>query len=310
MKTILLKLSLFVCVILSLVTISSAKTKVVTTTEDLAAIAREVGGDKVEVTSLVKGYQDPHFADAKPSYLIKLQRADLFIEIGRDLEVGWVPSLLNSARNPNILAGAPGFLDASLRVPILEIPKGQVSRAQGDVHPFGNPHYWMDPKNGEFIADAIDEKLSILSPADAGYFHSRLEDFKNRLGIALSGWEKKAKELGLPGTQVVTYHKSWSYFAKRFGLEVVDFVEPRPGIPPSPQHIQSLMARMKSENIKLVIIDPYFDLKLPQKIAQDADARLAVLPTSVGAEKDIRSYFDLFDRQLKIIERILKEGRK
>lgn len=310
MKTILLKLSLFVGVIFSIVTISSAKTKVVTTTEDLAAIAREVGGDKVEVTALVKGYQDPHFVDAKPSYLIKLQRADLFIEIGRDLEVGWAPSLLNSARNPNILTGAPGFLDASVQVPILEIPTGQVSRAQGDVHPFGNPHYWLDPKNGKFIADAIEEKLSNLSPADAGYFHSRLEDFKNRLGIALSGWEKKAQELGLPGTQVVAYHKSWSYFAKRFGLEVVDFVEPRPGIPPSPQHIQSLMARMKSGNVKLMIVDPYFDLKLPQKIAQDADARLAVLPTSVGAEKDIQSYFDLFDRQLKIIEQTLKEGRK
>ncbi|MBI2915809.1 MAG: zinc ABC transporter substrate-binding protein, partial [Elusimicrobia bacterium] len=281
-----------------------------TTTEDLAAIAREVGGDKVEVTALAKGYQDPHFVDAKPSYLIKLQRASLFIEIGRDLEAGWAPSLLNSARNPNILAGASGFLDASALVPILEISQGQVSRAQGDVHPFGNPHYWMDPKNGEFIADAIQEKLSNLSPADADYFHSRLEDFKKRLETALSGWQKKGEDLGLPGMKVVTYHKSWSYFAKRFGLEVMDFVEPRPGIPPSPQHIRSLIAKMKSSNVKLVIVDPYFDLKLPQKIAQDADAKLAVLPTSVGAEKDIPSYFDLFDRQLKIIEQVLKGGRK
>ncbi|OGR88821.1 MAG: hypothetical protein A3A86_07630 [Elusimicrobia bacterium RIFCSPLOWO2_01_FULL_60_11] len=310
MKTILSKLFLSIGLIFAIASVSSAKIQVVTTTEDLAAIAREVGGDKAEVTALVKGYQDPHFVDAKPSYLIKLQRADLFIEVGRDLEVGWVPSLLNSARNPDILTGAPGFLDASLRVPILEIPTGQVSRAQGDAHPFGNPHYWMDPKNGEFIADAINEKLSALSPADADYFHSRLEDFTKRLRTALSGWEKKAKELGLTGTQVVTYHKSWSYFAKRFGLEVVDFVEPRPGIPPSPQHIQSLIVKMKTGNIKLMIIDPYFDSKLPQKIAQDVDAKLAVLPTSVGAEKDIRSYFDLFDRQLEIIEQALKEGRK
>lgn len=288
----------------------SAKINVVTSTEDLASIAKEVGGDKVNVVSLAKGYQDPHFVDAKPSYLIKLQKANLFVEIGRDLEVGWVPSLLNSARNPDILPGARGFLDTSIYVPILEMPTGEINRAQGDVHPFGNPHYWLDPKNGEFIADAITEKLSEIASADASYFHARNQDFKKRLESSIVQWELKAKKMNLTGTRVVTYHKSWSYFVKRFGLVIVNFIEPKPGIPPSPQHVQQLETQMKSQSVKLIVVEPYFDIKLPQKIALETNAKLVILPTSVGAEKDVQTYFDLFDRQLQLIsESIVKGGQ-
>lgn len=307
MKNKILRILLPVYLILT-TSLALAKVRIVTTTEDLAAIANDVGGDKVEAVALAKGYQDPHFVDAKPSYLIKLQKADLFIEVGKDLEVGWAPSLLNSARNPNILPGAPGFLDASIHVPILEIPS-QVSRAQGDIHPFGNPHYWIDPKNGAFIADAIEEKLAELSPSDAEFFKTRNEDFKKRLDASMARWEAKAKEIGLLGMKVVTYHRSWTYFAKRYGLEVVNFVEPKPGIPPSPQHIQSLIAQMQSQKIKWIIVEPYFDVKLPQKIAQETGAKLVVLPTSVGSEREIKNYFDLFDRQLAIFSQASKGGQ-
>ena len=287
-----------------------AKMNVVTTTEDLASIARAIGGEKIEVIALAKGYQDPHFVDAKPSYLIKLQRADLFIQVGRDLEIGWVPSLLNSARNPKILQSASGFSDASMRVPILEIPTGAVSRAEGDIHPFGNPHYWLDPKNGEFIADEIEEKLSSIAPEDASYFHNGAENFKKKLEESISKWEEKANKINLNGAKVVTYHKSWSYFAKRFGLEVVGFIEPKPGIPPSPQHIQSLISQIKSQNVKLLIIEPYFDIKLPQKIAYETGAKLVVLPPSVGAEKTILNYFDLFDRLIELLTEAVGTGGK
>jgi ABC-type Zn uptake system ZnuABC Zn-binding protein ZnuA len=283
---------------------SEARLRVVTTTEDLAAIAREVGGDQVEVSALAKGYQDPHFVDAKPSYLIKLQKADLFVEVGRDLEVGWVPPLLNSARNLKILPGAEGFLDASALVHILEIP-ASVSRAQGDVHPLGNPHYWLDPDNGAGIADAIRGKLAELDPADAAGFQRRADAFKKKLAEALKRWEARSDALGLRGMKVVTYHRSWSYFIEHFGLEAVDFIEPKPGVPPSPQHLQQLTERIRSDGVKLLVVEPYFDSKLPEKIARQTGARLAVLPTSVGAEKGIETYFDLFDRQMDLLAQAL-----
>jgi zinc/manganese transport system substrate-binding protein len=296
-----LKLSFAVLLVLAGRGASLAKINIVATTEDLAAIAKEVGGEKVDVVWLAKGYQDPHFVDAKPSFLIKLQRADLFIEVGRDLEVGWVPSLLNSARNPKILSGAPGFLDASAPIPILEIPTRQVSRAEGDVHPFGNPHYWLDPENGKLIAKEIENKLSQIDPGNAATFASRSEDFRKRLAAAMEKWEKKAAGIGLAGTKVVTYHRSWSYFAKRFGMEVAGFVEPKPGIPPSPQHIQNLISQIKSQGIKLIIVEPYFDIKLPQKIAHETGAKLVILPPSVGADREIRDYFGLFQRQIDLL---------
>lgn len=269
--------------------------QVVTTTEDLAAIAREVGGDRVRVAALCRGYQDPHFVDAKPSYMVQLKNAALFVLVGRDLEVGWAPSLLNGARNPRILPGAPGFVDASSQVQVIEIP-ASVSRAQGDVHPFGNPHYWLDPENGAPIARAIRDGLIRVSPADAALFNQRCADFERRLAEAVGRWKAAARSLGLPGSKVVTYHRSWSYFARAFGLEVVDFVEPRPGIPPSPNHVQDLVTRMKQGDVKLLIMEDFFDPRLPRKIATDTGVPLVVLPTSVGVDARSKTYFDLFDR--------------
>jgi len=282
--------------------------RVVTTTEDLAAIAREIGGSRVTVESICRGYQDPHFVDAKPSFMVTLKRADLFVEVGRDLEVGWAPGLLNGARNPRILPGAAGFVDASAQVEILEIP-ASVSRAHGDVHPFGNPHYWLDPVNGAGIARAIRDGLARVAPADAALFRERCADFEKRLAEAVPRLEARAREIGITGARVVTYHRSWSYFARAFGFEVVNFVEPRPGIPPSPNHVADLTTQMKQGRVKLLIMEDFFDPRLPQKIARDTGVPLVILPTSVGAEDGIRSYFDLFDHQLTRIAQALKGAK-
>ncbi|HKQ58738.1 MAG TPA: metal ABC transporter substrate-binding protein [Candidatus Eisenbacteria bacterium] len=282
---------------------------VVTTTEDLAAIAREVGGDRVRVTSLCKGYQDPHFVDAKPSFMVQLKNAALFVEVGRDLEVGWAPGLLNGARNPRILPGAPGFVDASSQVQVIEVP-ASVSRAQGDVHPFGNPHYWLDPANGAPIARSIRDGLVRVSPGDAALFNQRCADFEQRLGVAVTRWKQQAKTIGLTGKKVVTYHRSWSYFARAFELTVVDFVEPRPGIPPSPNHVQDLVTRMKQGDIALLVMEDFFDPRLPQKIATQTAVPLVILPTSVGADDKIRTYFDLFDHLFASIGGAMKSGAK
>ena len=282
--------------------------QVVTTTEDLAAIAREVGGPRVSVFAICRGYQDPHFVDAKPSFMVSLKKADLFVEVGRDLEVGWAPGLLNGARNPRIMPGAPGFVDASSQVQVLEIP-ATVSRTQGDVHPFGNPHYWLDPANGAGIARAIRDGLTRVSPSDRALFAERCADFERRLNEAIPRYQARAREIGLTGAKVVTYHRSWSYFARAFGFEVIDFVEPRPGIPPSPNHVAALTAKIKEGQVKLLIMEDFFDPRLPQKIARDSGVPLVVLPTSTGAEDNIKSYFDLFDHLLAGIAQALKGTR-
>jgi ABC-type Zn uptake system ZnuABC Zn-binding protein ZnuA len=278
--------------------------QVVTTTEDLAAIAREVGGERVVATALCRGYQDPHFVDAKPSFMVQLKKADLFVQVGRELEVGWVPGLLNGSRNARILPGGAAFVDASSQVQLMEIPTS-VSRAEGDVHPLGNPHYWLDPANGVGIARAIRDGLKRVAPADAAGFEARCADFEKRLAAALPRWKARAQAIGLTGASVVTYHRSWPYYARAFGITVVNYVEPRPGISPSPSHVQGLVTQMKQGGVKLLVVDDFFDPRLPRKIAKDTGVPLVVLPTSVGAEPAIRTYFDLFDRQLALIGQAL-----
>jgi zinc/manganese transport system substrate-binding protein len=281
--------------------------QVVTTTEDLASIAREVGGDRVQVASLSHGYQDPHFVDAKPSYMVTLSHADLFVEVGRELEVGWAPGLVNGSRNPRILPGAPGHVDASSEVQVIEVP-AQVSRAQGDVHPFGNPHYWLDPANAAPVAHAIRDGLIRISPGDAELFNARTADFEKRLAAAIERWNAQAKTLGLEGMKVVTYHRSWSYFAKAYGLVVVDYIEPRPGIPPSPNHLQDLITEMKSNAVRVLIMEPYFDTRIAEKVCRDTHVPLAVLPSSVGGEDGVKTYFDLFDRMFADLAKAMKAG--
>ena len=273
--------------------------KVITTTEDLASIAREVAGDKATVESLSRGYQDPHFVEAKPSFVLKLNKADLLIAVGRELEIGWLPALITQARNARIQPGANGYLDASLTARILEIPTGQITRAMGDVHPSGNPHYWLDPENGKRIGKAVADKLAALDSANAAYYAQRYDDFQKRLTAAEARWT----EMMAPhkGTKVVTYHRSWPNFADRFGLDVIGYVEPKPGIPPSPSHTIDLINAMKRQGIKLILVEPYFDLKTPNSIARETGGKVVVLPPSVGGEKEITDYIKLFDYDLKLL---------
>ena len=272
---------------------AAGKIQIMTATTDLAALAQEVGGDKVEVESVARGYQDPHFVDAKPSFLLKLKRADLLIVVGLELEIGWLPPLITQSTNPKIQVAGPGYFDASRFARILEIPTGQVTRAEGDVHPLGNPHYWLDPENGLRIAKGIADKLSEMRPGDAGYFSQRYADFEQRLKQADQRWLAEMKPYD--GRKIVTYHRSWPNFAEHFHLNVVGYVEPRPGIPPSPQHTVELIQQMKRENIKVIVVEPYFDLKTPNAVARETGAQVLVLPPSVGGEKEITDYFKLFD---------------
>ena len=279
---------------------AQAKTlNVITTTEDLAAITREVGGSHVDANAIAKGYQDPHFVDAKPSYLLKMRRADLLVAIGLELEVGWLPPLLTNARNERILPGSAGFLEASGGCDILQKPTGAIDRSMGDIHPEGNPHYWLDPENGRIIARNIARKLTELDGDDAADFKKNLDQFEATLTEKEKQWSATAA--AFKGVKVITYHNSLPNFAKAFGLDIVNHVEPKPGVPPSPNHVQALMAQIKTDKIPLLLIEPYFDEKLPQKIAQESGATMIVFPTSVGAEPGIRTYFDLFDHDLKEI---------
>lgn len=294
------QLTVFAAALLLLPSVLFARLQVVTTTEDLAAIVREVGKDEVEVFAIAKGYQDPHFVDPKPSYLLKLRRADLLVVVGLELEVGWLPPLLENARNSRILPGSPGFLNASEGCTILQKPVGTVDRSMGDVHPLGNPHYWTDPENGRAIARHVAAKLSELDGAHEAQYKAQLAQFEAALTEKEKVW--KAIASAFTGLRVVTYHNSWPNFAQAFGIEVVNHIEPKPGIPPSPNHLQALITQMKRDHIRVILMEPYFDEKLPKKIAAESGATLVVFSPSVGGAASIKTYFDVFDHNLQALK--------
>jgi zinc/manganese transport system substrate-binding protein len=286
---------------------AAKKPRVITTLTDLASLTQEVGGDKVDVEALAKGYQDPHFVEPKPSFLLKLRNADLLISVGLDLEIGWLPPLITQSGNGKIQPGAPGYLDASQFAEILEIPQGKLTRAEGDVHPLGNPHYWLDPDNGRRIAKGIAAKLIEMDPADQSYFQQREQDFEKRLAESDKKW--MAQMAPYRGTKVVTYHRSWPNFAKHFGLNVMGYIEPRPGIPPTPSHTIEIVNLMKRENIKTQLIEPYFDLKTPNSIASMTGGQVVVLMPSVGGKPEITDYFKLFDYDIGVLTKAFQETR-
>src|SRR5216683_4305452 len=284
---------------------AAKKLNVVTATTDFASLAQEVGGDHINVESIAKGYQDPHFVEAKPSFLLKLRQADLLVTVGLQLEIGWLPPLVNQSGNPRIQVGAQGYLDASQFAEILDIPTGPVTRAMGDVHPLGNPHYWLDPDNGRRIARGISTKLAEMDPGDAAYFQERFQDFDKRLTAAEQKWDAEMKPF--QGRKLVTYHNSFPNFAKHFHLNVIGYVEPRPGIPPTPSHTIELIGLMKRENCKLVLVEPYFDLKTPNSIGAATGAKVVVYLPSVGGERDVTDYFKLFDYDIALLTKAFQE---
>lgn len=277
--------------------------KVVTTTPDMKSITEWIGGSKVSVSSIATGYQNPHFVDPKPSYIISLSGADLFVTVGLDLESGWSPQLLTSSRNTKIQKGAAGYVDASAGVALLQIPSS-VNRAEGDIHIFGNPHYWLDPLNGKTIARNIANGLERVDPANKAFYEANLVTFNKKIDDKLKEW--LGKMAAFKGTKIIAYHNEWVYFETRFGLQIVDFMEPKPGIPPSPSQLVKVIKEIKSDNIRVIISSPYFSTSSSDMVCKQTGAKQLTLGTSVGAFDSIKNYFDLFDYNINQLIAALK----
>ena len=300
------KYLLFSIILLITASNAEAKIRVVSTLPNFSAIAEEIGGDKVSVMTIAKGYQNPHFVDPKPSFIIKMKKADILVWAGLDLEIYWLTPLLENSRNKKILWGAPGNADVSKGVSLLEIPNIPAAqlRAGGDIHVYGNPHYWHDPLNGKIIAQNIYNALVNASPEDKEYFKRNLEDFNSRLDVSLKKWYKLMDPF--KGRKIIAYHNSWPYLEKRFGFVIVDFVEPKPGIPPSPNHLVQLIKKMRIQEIKTIIISPYFDDKPANVIADKVGGLVIAVAPSVGAFEGVDSYFDMFDYNLNELTKAFK----
>lgn len=282
---------------------AQAKVTVVTTLPSFADIAKNVGGDEVNAISLTRGNQDPHFVDAKPDLMLTLNKADLLIRAGLGLEDGWLPPLLTGSRNGKILNGTDGNLDASSVMMLKEVPKTPLDRAQGDVHPGGNPHFMVDPRNGIVLANAIAERLAKLDPGKAEDFRKRAAAYGADLKKHIEQWDKELKPFA--GTQVVTYHKSWIYFLDWAHFKEMGTVEPKPGIPPSPEHVVQLIHLMKQQKIKLILMEPFYPKGVAQDIAQQTGAKLLVLPVEVKGNSEAKTYIDVFDQIVKQIKAAL-----
>jgi len=278
----------------ALVTICAhAKLNVVATTADLAAIARAIGGEEIEVTALAKPSEDPHFVTPKPSYIAKLNRADALIEGGAELELGWLPPLLDAARNPKLALGALGRIQASSAVNLLEVPT-TLDRSRGDIHALGNPHFMTDPLNAKAVADLITARFAALAPEKAETFKLNLTQFNAHLDSKLEQWEKLLRPFA--GRRVVAYHNTWPYFARRFDLKIDLFLEPKPGIPPTPAHLSDVIARMKAENIKVVLVEPYQNRKTAERVAAETGAVVVDFCQFPGGLKGTEGgYIELLD---------------
>lgn len=277
--------------------------KVVTTTMDLKSITELIGGNKVSVLSIATGYQNPHFVDPKPSYIIGLSNANMFVTVGLDLETGWSPQLVSSSRNTKIQKGSVGYVDASDGVGLLQVPSS-VNRGEGDIHIYGNPHYWLDPLIGKVIARNIADGLVRVDPSNKAFYEINLQAFYKKLDEKLKEWSTKMA--AFKGTKIIAYHNEWVYFEKRFGLQVVDFMEPKPGIPPSPSQLVKVIKEIKANNIKVIISSPYFTTSSSDVVAKQTGVKELTLATSVGAFDGIKNYFDLFDYNIDHLVAVLK----
>lgn len=306
----------------------------VATLTDLGKIAEAIGGDRVHVTTIASGVQDPHFIDPKPSYMVKLRDADLFFVNGLDLEIGWVPPLLEGARNARIRAGSPGYVDCSKNILVLEVPGPSASRAEGDVHPFGNPHYLTDPLNYKIVGDTMAAAFQSVRPGDAEYFAARNKAFRASIDRAmfgdqlvelvggnkldrlarsgelmsflqserrdgasltslLGGWMSKMS--GLRGQSVVFYHRSYSYFAQRFGLNVIDYLELKPGIQPGPSHLADVIEEIRRDKVGIIAAHPFQNQKIARLVAEKSGARLVMVPLTVGGVPAATNAVTFFD---------------
>jgi len=276
---------------------AAAQLKVVTSTTDLYDIAKAVGGNKITATHIGEGYQDPHFIEAKPSFVLQLRSADVWAFVGLDLEIGWMPLLLQGARNPKLQPGQPGYVDASRIIPVLDMARGNVDRSQGDVHPLGNPHYWLDPENGRRIAKLFRETFSQLDAKNASVYAANEKAFTQRLDAAERTWQADLAKI--KGQPVVAWHTSWRYFAEYTGMNIVGFMEPKPGVPPSPAHLAGLIQTMKQTGAKVIVMEPFYDRKTADFVASKTGAKVLVLPPSVGGTKGLDDYSQLMANAIK-----------
>lgn len=279
---------------------AGAKVKVVTSTSDLAEFVRVVGGDRVEVDFIVRGTQNPHFVEVKPSYMMKMKSAQAFFMIGMQMEP-WAPQIIDGSRNADLM-----IIDCSRDVTKMEVPTGKVDASQGDVHPYGNPHYWLDPENVRVILNEITEGLSKLSPADRAYFQANADTYVKDLELAMKGWKKTLEPFR--GRTLITYHTSFSYFANRFGLEIAGYVEPKPGIAPTPSHVTDLIDRMKTQRIRVIGVEQFYEQSIPSSLARSTGAALVRLSTAVGGLDGTDSYKSLIDYNVRTLADAFKQN--
>lgn len=278
---------------------AQAKLNVVTTTADFAAIAREIGGDHVEVTSLAKPNEDSHFVDAKPSLILKLSRAEVLIEGGAELEIGWLPTLMDSARNPKILRGAPGNVMASEGIQMLEVP-AVLDRSMGGVHAVGNPHFMTDPVNARILAERLAKVFSQLDSKSSDYFRANLQQFSDQLATKLAEWQNRLAPF--KSSRIVAYHNSWPYFARRFGLRIDVFLEPKPGIPPTPPHLAQVIKTMQEEKLKLIFVEPYLNWRTAETVARQTGATAVLVAQFPGGVKGTEGgYIPLLDHLVNTV---------
>lgn len=313
------------------------KPLILTTTTDLADITRTIVADRAEVNSIAGGDEDPHFLTARPSYIVRARDADVWIRVGLELEIGWEGPILRDSRNRRIQEGAPGHIDASAHVWVLDIPRQPVTRDMGDVHPHGNPHYWLDPLNGRIVARTIATRLGSLFPEHAAAFEANLQAFEKQLDNAMFGpklvaqhggrrlWKRLLEEKPLPseaspqswygllapyrGHAIVTYHRSWTYLAHRFGLVIPVELEPKPGIPPGSRHLTEVMRTVQAEKIAVILQEPFYSRKAADFVARQTGAMVVVCPNTVGGTAEAGSYLQMIDLVVHRLARALEAAR-
>ncbi|MHB9110542.1 MAG: metal ABC transporter substrate-binding protein [Armatimonadota bacterium] len=287
-----MRLTILIMSLLGLIVPALAAVKVVTTTTDLAAITREVGGSRVQVESLARGDQDLHRVEPRPSFVARLTRAKMIVRVGMDLDT-WMDALLQAARNGDIGKGGKGYVDASAGIKPLEVPSGKVDGSKGDIHIYGNPHYWLDPENGKIIARNILAGLKRVDPEGAAVYQQNYDRFVKRIDERMEAWNKRMAPLR--GTKVVQYHTTFNYFLHRFGISVAGMLETKPGIPPSAAHVSELIADMKRDKVRIVMTTGYYPARFTDLVRRETGAAVLVLPSSIGGSKAATDYFTLFD---------------
>ena len=280
-----------------------AKLNVVATLPDFGSLAREVGGDKIDIVVLAKPTEDPHFVDARPSFVVSLRNADVLIDGGAELEIGWLPPLLQNARNPKIEVGKSGRVQASQGIRLMNVPTN-VTRAAGDVHALGNPHFCVDPIIAKAIAQHIAQSLAAVDPPNAAFYEANYKKFESTINEKLQYWGATMQPF--QGQHVAAYHDSWPYFAHRFGINIDIFLEPKPGIPPSPSHLTEVIGQMKSLHIKAIIVEPYHDRRIAEKVARSTDAKVVDFAQFPGGIPNTENYVSLIDRLVSKLADALK----